>query len=244
MPPRSGLGPRSSGLGYSGLVGPNQLGQPHQTGQIPGGSPIPGAAGTARIYVDANDPRLKDMALARRAQILGFQEYIPQTGVDDNQGDPQVLNPGWSDLMRTPLDPGIDMSGYVNPYRTVMYSVTGLSTTIPTRAIIGNLRRSYLLIQNTGPGNLFVGIGTDPNGSVAGSSNVLVLVATQVYEQIGGGFFLPPNPWYPDGVSMPFSFCSSEYISLMVDNAATNAMILEGTWSPPRPGSQRISGGA
>lgn len=219
------------GMGYSGVPGPNAIGMPGAPG---GGVALPLAAGAGRIMVDANDPRVRDMSLAQRAQVLGFQEWIPQNGVEDNQGDPYWDQPQASDDARTPLDPGIDTPGYVNPYRTVMYSITGLSTTIPARVLQGNFKRCYLIIQNLGPGNMYVGIGTDPNN---GGSNVLNLVSTQVYEQIGGGFFLPPNPWYPDGISICSSFVSPDYISLMVDTPGTNAMILEGTWSPPRVGA-------
>lgn len=214
--------------------GPNTR-QASQTANIPGVA-IPGMAGGARFVVDANDPRVAAMSLAQRAQVLGYQDYMPQTGIEENNGDPYVLSPDASIDARTPMDPGIDTPGFLNPYRTVMYSITGLSTTVPARALTGNLRRTYLLIQNLGPGNMFVGIGTDPN---AGGSNVLNLVSTQVYEQIGGGIYLPPNPWYPDGLTLGFSFVSPEYISLMVDTSGTNAMILEGTWSPPRPGANR-----
>lgn len=222
------------GFGYSGMPGSNTRGQPSQTANIPGTANVAGMGGRT-LVLDANDPRVADMSLAQRAQVLGFQDYIPQTGIEDNQGDPYALQPDVSAAMRTPMDPGIDTPGYENPYRTVMYSVTGLSTSIPMRVLTGNLRRTYLIVQNLGPGNLFLGIGTDPN---AGGQNVMNLVATQIYEQIGGGFYLPPNPWYPDGVSIGNCFVSSEYISLMTDTGGTNAMILEGTWSPPRPGAQ------
>ncbi len=102
-----------------------------------------------------------------------------------------------------------------------MYSVTGLDTAIPQRVIAGNFKRTYLLIQNLGPGNLFLGVGVDPN---AGGGNVLNLVTTQVYEQIGGGFYLPPNPWYPQGVAFAQSFVSPEYISLLTDTAGCSTI--------------------
>lgn len=227
------------GLGYSGVPGVNSYADPALTLTTPGVA-VPGAAG-ANLTLNSNDPRLQDLSFADKAQSLSYQDYIGQTGIEDNQGDPYGGTlPEWSDATRTPLSPGIDTAGYENPFRTVMYSITGLSTTIPSRVLTGNLRRTYLIIQNLGPGNMYVGIGTDPN---AGGSNVLNLVSTQVYEQIGGGFFLPPNPWFPDGVSIASSFVSPEYISLMVDTAGTNAMILEGTWSPPRAGANVLAGG-
>lgn len=195
---------------------------------------VSGAASGQTLVLDANDPRVRAMSFAERAKSLGYQDYIPQTGVEDNQGDPYYLTPQASIDARTPMDPGIDTPGYTNPFRTVMYSITGISTTIPLRALTGNLKRTYLLIQNLGPGNMYLGLGVDPN---AGGSNVLNLVSSQVYEQIGGGVYLPPNPWYPEGLSISLAFVSPEYISLMADQANTAAMILEGTWSPPRPGS-------
>lgn len=234
MPPRSG--PRVARPGLGLFAGSDPVAENGPT-KLPGGGTqvyVPGAAGGARLALDANDPRVRDMRFADRAKALGYQEWIPQSGIEDNQGDPYELLPSMSEAARTPMDPGIDTPGYTNPYRTVQYSITGLSTTLPTRVLTGNLKRTYLLIQNLGPGNMYLGIGTDPN---TGGVNVLNLVSTQVYEQIGGGFFLPPNPWYPDGLAIASSFVSPEYISLMVDTAGTNAMILEGTWSPPRPGS-------
>lgn len=167
-----------------------------------------------------------DLARFRR---LGTQGWTGQSGIEEAQGNSYLAAPGAQEMLAPPGDPGMNLPSFVNPYRTVMYSVVGISTTIPLRALIGNYRRTYLLVQNLGPGNLFLGIGTDP---AADGSNVLNLVTTQLYEQIGGGSLLP------DGTSFANSFVSSEYISLLTDIANTRAMILEGTYSPPRIGAR------
>lgn len=180
-------------------------------------------------------PYVSDAGLASQADQLGYQEWSPGSGVEESQGDPYASIPGLANDLQRPLDPGIDTPTYTNPYRTVMYSVTGIDTATPLRALGGNPKRTYLLVQNLGPGNMFLGIGVDP---VAGGANVLNLITSQIYEQIGGGFFLPANPWFPLGLSMPFSFCSSDYISLLTDTAGTAAMILEGTYSPAWVASQ------
>lgn len=176
---------------------------------------------------------LSNQGLAQAADELGFQEYIPQSGVEEAQGNPYPYNlPDQANELQRPLDPGLDTPSFINPYKTVMYSITGLSTTLPLRALTGNPKRTYLLVQNLGPGNLFLGIGGDP---AAGGVNVLNLVSTQIYEQVGGGVYLPPNPWYPLGVSLSFSYVSPEYISLLADQANTAAMIVEGSFMPPPP---------
>lgn len=170
--------------------------------------------------------RLYDLSRFRR---LGTQGWTGQSGIEEAQGNSYLAAPGAQEMLAPPGDPGMNLPSFINPYRTVMYSIVGISTTVPLRALIGNYRRTYLLVQNLGPGNLFLGIGIDPT---AGGANVLNLVQTQVYEQIGGGSLLP------DGTSFANSFVSSEYISLLSDQAATAAMILEGSYSPPRVGAR------
>jgi hypothetical protein len=176
-------------------------------------------------------PYMSDAGLASGAEELGYQPWAPGSGVEETQGSPYLDLPGVAAELQRPLDPGIDTPTYVNPYRTVMYAVSGIDTAIPMRALSGNPKRTYLLVQNLGPGNLFLGIGVDP---VAGGTNVLNLVSTQVYEQIGGGFFIPAGviAGLPNGLTVPMSFCSAEYVSLLTDTAGTGAMILEGTYSP------------
>ena len=202
---------RFQGLGDNGAPAPSPY-----SGVVPvGANPI---------------PYLSDQGLAEATDQLGYQGWAPGSGIEESQGSPYLELPGVQADLQRPLDPGIDTPSYVNPYKTVMYSVTAISTTVPMRALSGNSKRTYLLVQNLGPGNMYLGIGTDPN---AGGVNVLNLVSTQTYEQIGGGVYLPPNPWYPQGVSLCFAFVSPEYISLLVDTAGTNAMILEGSYVPP-----------
>ncbi len=180
-------------------------------------------------------PYSSDRGLAIAADELGEQPWAPQTGIEQNQGSQYLELPEIVRNLQKPLDPGINTPSYTNPYRTVMYAISNISTTVPLRALTGNSKRTYLMVQNLGPGNLFVGIGVDPN---AGGANVLNLVSSQVYEQIGGGVYIPPNAMFPLGLSFAFAFCSPEYISLLTDTADTNAMIVEGQFNPPPLPSQ------
>lgn len=210
-------------IGTFGTTGP-------AGGTLPAGNtapaslaPIGGTGGT----------RASGYRFAEKVARMGRAPYIAQTGVEENQGPPYPWTPDLAAQSQVPLNPGIDVPGYTNPYRTVMYSFTGIGTSNPLQALTGNPSRTYLIIQNLGPGNLFVGIGINPS---AGGANVLNLVETQVYEQIGGGFFLPPNPWYPLGIAICSSFVSPEYISLLADTAGTAAMIMEGSWNAASSG--------
>lgn len=169
----------------------------------------------------------------RRLRRLGTQKYFPQSAIYEEDRENYMGAPGVQESLQTPADAGINIPGFVNPYRTVMYYVQGLSASIPTRVLPGNYKRTYLIVQNQGPGNLFVGIGVDPN---AGGLNVLSLVSTQIYEQVGGGTFIPPSPSFPDGLSWAASFVSPEYISLLTDASGATAMVVEGSYSPPRAG--------
>lgn len=204
-------------------------------GALPGSTTAPpqpaSGQGAGALQGDTFVPFRSDAGLARAADELGFKPWAPQTGIEENQGNPYLDEPGIAEQLQRPLDPGIDTPGYVNPYRTIMYAVQTLSSSVPTRVLVGNPKRTYLLIQNQGPGNLYVGIGVDP---VAGGLNVMTLVSTQIYEQVGGGFFLPPGvlAGLPQGLSIPSSFSSPEYISLLTDATGATAMILEGSFLP------------
>ena len=200
------------------------------TGGIAPGS-IPTAPASPPPQAASPIPFVSDAGLAYSADELGYQPWAPTSGIEENQGSGYLELPGVLSDLQKALDPGINTPTYVNPYRTVMYSIVGIGTANPVRALTGNSKRTYLLVQNLGPGNLFLGIGVDP---VAGGANVLNLVTTQVYEQIGGGVYIPPIPnLFPLGLSLCFAFCSSEYISLLADTAGTAAMIVEGTYVPP-----------
>jgi hypothetical protein len=201
---------------------PRRIGTFGATG--PAGGTLPSSVGSTRAA---------GYAFAEKVARMGRQHYIPQTGIEENQGGPYPFAPDLQEQAQVPLNPGIDVPGFVNPYRTVMYSFTGIGTSVPLQALTGNSARTYLLVQNLGPGNLFLGIGINP---AAGGANVLNLVQSQVYEQIGGGFFIPPCPWFPEGLSICASFVSSEYISLLADQAGTSAMILEGSYNSASSG--------
>jgi hypothetical protein len=196
-------------------------------------SRIAGLGSTGLATGMPTNAKVESYRFAEKVARMGRPGWIPQTGIEENQGGQYPWAPDLQEQSETPLNPGIDVPGYVNPFRTVMYSITGIGTSVPVQALTGNPARTYLIVQNLGPGNLFLGIGIQP---VAGGANVMNLVDTQLYEQIGGGFFLPPNPWYSNGVAICSSFVSPEYISLLADTAGTAAMIMEGSWNAASSG--------
>lgn len=157
-----------------------------------------------------------------RALIVGraLQRWRPATGVEQNQGEPYYNLPGVQSQLDIPADPGISMRGWINPFRMTSYQVA-VGTTAPITALPGNTRRTYLLIQNLGPGNLYMNFGTD-----AGIGTSHVLTAAQFYEQIGGGSYD-----YDRNHSVPNSFVTRDYVSLLTDAADTFAIISEGLWT-------------
>lgn len=158
-----------------------------------------------------------------RSQIVGraLQKYRPATGVAENQGDPYYALPGVTEQFQIPADPGINYLGWRNPFKSTTYLAANLDTANPTIVLPGNLRRVYLLLQNLGPGNLWVNFGSD-----AVVNTCHVLITTQFYEQIGGGGFD-----YTRNKSVPQSFVTREYVSVIPDAVATSVAITEGIWT-------------
>lgn len=149
-----------------------------------------------------------------------LQRPRPASGVEESQGSPYFAQPGVERQLQLPNDPGINMRGWLNPYRMTSYVVI-VGATEPIIAIPGNMRRTYLLIQNLGPGNLFINFGTN---AVAGQCHVLI--TTQFYEQIGGGSYD-----YEANHSVANSFVTRDYLSVIADAADTNVIVSEGVWT-------------
>lgn len=159
--------------------------------------------------------------LRRRAT----QAWRPQTGVDASQGAPFASDPSLVEAYQQPLDPGVNLSGWINPYSFTIYQLA-LSTTQALRMAPPNLRRCYLIMQNQGPGNVFVNFGQDAVvPTLTLPSNCLQLITTQFYEQIGGGGFN-----FDTGNSQPNAFVSPDYVSAITDTAGTTMIIGEGVW--------------
>lgn len=112
------------------------------------------------------------------------------------------------------------MRGWINPYSQTTYRVA-VPTAAPIQALPGNLRRTYLLIQNLGPGNLYFNFGAD-----AGVDVTHVLVTTQFYEQIGGGSYD-----YNTNHSVANSHVTRDYLSVIADAASTFMIVTEGLWN-------------
>lgn len=158
-----------------------------------------------------------------RIKALGTQHrHEPATGVDGNQGP--IYPPDIQRELDVPRDLGLNVLGFINPYSLTFYSAT-LTTGQQIRAVPPNKRRVYLILQNQGPGNIWINFGQDvTEATVAANSNGLQLIQTQSYEQIGGGYMSP------DGRSVPFCFCSPDYISAVTDTAGTTLLVGEGVW--------------
>lgn len=162
-----------------------------------------------------------------RVKALGTQHHHePATGVEQNQGP--LYARSIQDELDIPRDLGLNILGFVNPYSLTFYSY-GLSTSSATRVVPPNIRRVYLILQNQGPGNIWINFGQDVfAATVATNSNGMQLIQTQIYEQIGGGRMAL------DGSSETNAFVSPDYISVITDTAGTTILVGEGVW---RPGS-------
>lgn len=162
------------------------------------------------------------------------QRWRPQSGVEHSQGSAYPTDLAVQQKLQKPLSIGIDIRGWINPYKTTIYpfNVPNQSTDSPIMAINANYKRTYLLIQNKGPGNLFVNFGQEPS---LNGDNCIALVTTQFYEQIGGGGV------FPDGNSpMISAHLSRDSIFILSDAANTRCIITEGVWTNTGPGGERL----
>lgn len=153
-----------------------------------------------------------------------------QTGIEDNHGLPYQELPGIDRDLAQPLSGGIAYKGWINPFvmRTQGFIVPDQTANEPSIvAMQANFRRTYLLIQNKGPGNLFINFGT---ACSANGGNCFVFVSGQAYEIIGGGGV------FPNGDSaLAASFIPRDSIWILSDQPATACVIGEGTWSKTGP---------
>ena len=161
----------------------------------------------------------------RRIKDLGTQHvHEPVTGVDQNQGPIYARDIQY--VLDQPQDLGLNVLGFINPYSLTFYSVDMLVGE-PTQAVPPNQRRTYLILQNQGPGNIWINFGQGVTvATVAANSNGLQLIQTQVYEQIGGGYMSSI------GESITQCFVSPDYISATTDQAGTTLLVGEGVWRP------------
>ena len=161
----------------------------------------------------------------RRVKALGTQRHVPASGVEETQGP--LYAPGIQRQLDVPQDLGINVQGYVNPFSLTFYSAS-LQTDIAVQAVPPNKRRVYLLLQNQGPGNIWLNFGQGVTiATVSANSNGLQLIQTQVYEQIGGGYMKMDT-----GESIPQCFVSPDYISAITDTDGTTLLVGEGIWRP------------
>jgi hypothetical protein len=169
------------------------------------------------------NPRLRPgRASMARLNRLGTQPPRPQSGIEEAQGF--LYPPDLENWLQIPQAMGVNLQSFVNPYSLTLYQYQ-VSTTQPLRVIPPNLRRCYLIIQNQGPGNLYINFGQDVTLATAvANSNGMQLIQTQIYEQIGGGGV------DPNGNTVTECFVSPDYVSAITDTAGTTIMVGEGIW--------------
>lgn len=158
-----------------------------------------------------------------RLRQQGTRPWEPASGIEENQGPPS-MRPGQLQQLQVPRDPGLNIPGFNNPWILTLYGPIALSTTISTIILQGNRRRTYLLIQNQGPGNVWVNFDADVTRATAtANSNGLQLVTTQALEQIGGGFVKLST-----GEVIPNSFVTGGNVTAITDTAGTTMLAGEG----------------
>jgi len=150
-------------------------------------------------------------------QQRGTRPWEPQTGVEDNQGPPSMM-PGALEALQVPIQPGYDNPGFINPYVMNHYGPITIPTTAAIIILQSNSKRCYLLIQNQGPGNVWVGFGR--NVTIAGDGYQIFPGGN--IEHIGGGFMTM------NGRSIPQAFVASDLITAISDNAVTVVCAGEG----------------
>lgn len=121
-----------------------------------------------------------DRRQVMQAIALAAPFTAPATALEIAQGSPYLGNPAAEAISRRPVTADFSNVLWENPYKSILYPFTP-DTVVSTQALAGNIRRCYLLIQNKGPGNLFVNFG-----AAADQLNSVMLVPGQVYELIGG----------------------------------------------------------
>lgn len=151
-----------------------------------------------------------------------YRVWYPDNGIEEQTwpGYGPTVHEEWQtlpkflvDYLKSPLDPGIgDPSPLYNGVVGSVYPVT--VNLLSLVAAVENIRRAYLIIQNLGPGNLWVQFG-----SSAAVNFCLKFVPSQVYEPQIAGF---------KGTNCPIR----NSVNLVADLAGTTAIIGEATWVP------------
>ena len=156
-----------------------------------------------------------------RLRERATQPHQPASGVGANQGN--LYDPEIQAYLDRPQDMSINVTGWKNPYSLTLYNFAVGTSAV--RPIPPNLRRAYLLIQNQGPGNLWLNFGQDVTvATLTAPSNGIQLIQTQILEQIGGGDV--------DEYQNPRAnaFISPDYVSMISDDPTTTVLVGEGIW--------------
>lgn len=147
-------------------------------------------------------------------QVLRAPLTLPATALEESQGSPYAFAPRADRARFLPRDAGLDeWVGWINPYKISPLINVAPDTAVAMQALPANFRRAYLIVQNKGPGNLFLNFGFAPS-----ALNSLTLVSTQVYEIIGGG--------------VGGAFVPRDSVWLLTDLAGTTVAVAEGVVVP------------
>lgn len=151
-----------------------------------------------------------------RRQQLGAALVAPivvaGTALEQAQGPMWPFNPAAERARFQPLNSNQRDDGWQNQSKATLLPFTP-DTSVSTQALQANLRRTYLLLQNKGPGNLFVNFGQS-----ADALNSITLVPNQAYELIGGG----------EGGA----YVMRDSIWVLTDVAGTTGIVIEGVNVP------------
>lgn len=145
-----------------------------------------------------------------------YRPWYPQSEIEDQQADDEVQSlPGFLvKYLRTPLDPGVGTpSPFYNGVVGSFFPVT-VGTTASVMALIENKKRTYLFIQNLGPGSIFVQFGQSAAAGLCAK-----FVVQQTYE---------PNAAGLKGTLCPIR----NSVNVIADAANTVVIIGEATWVP------------
>lgn len=152
-----------------------------------------------------------------RRQALGAALMAPivwpASALEIVQGPMFPLLPAADRARFQPVSSNQRDDSWQNRSKATLFPFTA-DTAVSSQALAANFRRTYLLIQCKGPGNLFINFG-----QAADALNSITLVPNQAYELIGGG----------EGGA----FVMRDSVWCLTDTAGTTGIVIEGVSVPP-----------
>jgi hypothetical protein len=162
----------------------------------------------------AADPR--DASIAGGVRSFSYQDYYPGSDLELEQGEGlESLPESILALMRSPMVGRADGAGpELKNGNEASFFAFVVGNTQAVQALIGNQRRSYLIIQNQGPGSIWFNF---TNVAVVGQC--LFLPSGAIYE---------PQATGPNGTYVP----PRSSVWMIADLANTVVAVCEGSWMP------------